>query len=129
MSWIPGGAVGPGPGALGGGSGRKTDEADNYAVAVAGLRGHGLQVVKPEDEVAVLKMLTDRRQQLVGQRIAVVNRLHDVLQDLLPGGASTRLTATKAHQILAAVSLSDPVGQARKQRSPSNTPTTSPNWT
>jgi len=101
--------------ALGGGSGRKTDEADAYAVAVAGLRGHGLQVVKPEDDVAVLKMLSDRRQQLVEQRIAAVNRLHDVLQDLLPGGASTRLTATKAHEILAALSLSDPVGQARKQ--------------
>jgi len=101
--------------ALGGGSGRKTDEADAYAVAVAGLRGHGLQVVKPEDEVAVLKLLSDRRQQLVEQRIATVNRLHDVLQDLLPGGASTRLTATKAHEILAALSLSDPVGQARKQ--------------
>lgn len=28
--------------ALGGGSGRKTDEADAYAVAVAGLRGYGL---------------------------------------------------------------------------------------
>ena len=101
--------------ALGGGSGRKTDEADAYAVAVAGLRGHGLQVVKPEDDVAVLKMLSDRRQQLVEQRIAAVNRLHDVLQDLLPGGASTRLTATKAHEILAGLSLSDPVGQARRQ--------------
>lgn len=101
--------------ALGGGSGRKTDEADAYAVAVAGLRGHGLQVVKPEDEVAVLKMLSDRRQQLVEQRIAAVNRLHDVLQDLLPGGASTRLTAIKAHEILAGLSPSDPVGQARKQ--------------
>jgi transposase len=101
--------------ALGGGSGRKTDEADAYAVAVAGLRGHGLQVVKPEDEVAVLKMLSDRRQQLVEQRIAAVNRLHDVLQDLLPGGASTRLTAIKAHEMLAGLSPSDPVGQARKQ--------------
>jgi transposase len=101
--------------ALGGGSGRKTDEADAYAVAVAGLRGHGLQVVKPEDEVAVLKMLSDRRQQLVEQRISAVNRLHDVLQDLLPGGASTRLTATKAHEILAGLSLSDPVGQVRQR--------------
>ena len=101
--------------ALGGGSGRKTDEADAYAVAVAGLRGHGLQVVKPEDEGALLKMLSDRRQQLVEQRIAAVNRLHDMLQDLLPGGASTRLTAAKALEILAALSLSDPVGQARKQ--------------
>ena len=101
--------------ALGGGSGRKTDDADAYAVAVAGLRGHGLQVVRPEDEVAVLKMLSDRRQQLVEQRITAVNRLHDMLQDLLPGGASTRLTAAKAHEILAALNVADSVGRARKQ--------------
>jgi hypothetical protein len=31
--------------ALGGSSGRKTDDADAYAVAVAGLRGRNLQVV------------------------------------------------------------------------------------
>ena len=101
--------------ALGGGSGRKTDDTDAYAVAVAGLRGHDLQVVRPEDHVAVLKMLSDRRQQLVEQRIAAVNRLHDLLQDLLPGGAPTRLTATKARQILSTVTPTDPVRQARKQ--------------
>jgi transposase len=100
--------------ALGGGSGRKTDESDAYAVAVAGLRGHDLQVVLPEDGVAVLKLLSDRRQQLVEQRIAAVNRLHDVLQDLLPGGASTRLTASKALQILAEIRPTDAVTRTRK---------------
>lgn len=101
--------------ALGGGSGRKTDESDAYAVAVAGLRGHDLQVVLPEDDVAVLKMLSDRRQQLVEQRIAAINRLHDVLQDLQPGGASKRLTASKALQILAEIRPIDAVTRTRKQ--------------
>ena len=101
--------------ALGGGSGRKTDESDAYAVAVAGLRGHGLQVVLPEDALAVLKMLSDRRQQLVEQRIAAINRLHDLLQDLLPGGASKRLTATKALEILAGIEPLDAVTRTRKQ--------------
>ena len=100
---------------LGGGSGRKTDEADAYAVAVAGLCGHDLQVVRPQEVVALLKMLSDRRQQLVAQRIAAVNRLHDTLQDLLPGGASTRLTAAKARQMLEAINPAEPVGQTRKQ--------------
>jgi transposase len=100
--------------ALGGGSGRKTDESDAYAVAVAGLRGHDLQVILPEDDVAVLKLLSDRRQQLVEQRIAAINRLHDVLQDLLPGGASKRLTAGKALQILAEIHPADPVTRTRK---------------
>jgi transposase len=100
--------------ALGGGSGRKTDDADAYAVAVAGLRGHDLQVVRPEDGVAVLKMLSDRRQQLVEQRIAAINRLHDMLQDLLPGGASKRLTATKALEILATITPHAAVERTRK---------------
>ncbi len=102
-------------GALGGGSGRKTDDTDAYTVAVAGLRGKNLESVQPDDVVRVLKMLADRRQQLVEQRIAAVNRLHQLLQELLPGGASRRLTASKAKEILAGVRPRDQVGKARKQ--------------
>ena len=101
--------------ALGGGSGRKTDDTDAYAVAVAGLRGRDLELVQIDDVVTVLKLMSDRRQQLVEQRIASVNRLHQQLQDLLPGGASRRLTATKARELLASVRPRDTVGKARKQ--------------
>jgi transposase len=101
--------------ALGGGSGRKTDDTDAYAIAVAGLRGKNLELVHPDDTVTVLKMLSDRRQQLVEQRIAAVNRLHQLLQELLPGGASRRLTATKARENLSTVRPRDQVGKARKQ--------------
>ncbi len=44
-----------------------------------------------------------------------VDRGDALLDELLAAAASTRLTATKAHEILAAVSLSEPVGEARKQ--------------
>ncbi|MFL6137442.1 MAG: hypothetical protein ACJ74O_06545 [Frankiaceae bacterium] len=54
--------------ALGGGSGRKTDDTDAHAVAVAGLRGKDLELVQPDDHVIVLKLMADRRQQLVEQR-------------------------------------------------------------
>jgi transposase len=101
--------------ALGGGSGRKTDDTDAYAIAVAGLRGRNLELVAPDDVVTVMKLLSDRRQQLVEQRIAAVNRLHQLLQDLLPGGASRRLTATKAREMLSSVRPRDQVGKARKQ--------------
>ena len=37
-----------------------------------------------------------RRQEVVAQRIATVNRLHDVLCQLIPGGAKRHLSATKA---------------------------------
>jgi transposase len=101
--------------ALGGGSGRKTDDTDAYAVAIAGLRGKNLELVQPDDVVTVLKMLSDRRQQLVEQRTKALNRLHQVLQELLPGGASRRLTTSKAKQMLTSVRPRDQVGKARKQ--------------
>jgi transposase len=100
--------------ALGGGSGRKTDNADAYAVAVAGLRAPDLKVVRPNDTTTVLRLLTDRRQELVEQRIATVNRLHDLLQQLIPGGAKPRLTAAIAKTLLATIRPRDEVGKARK---------------
>ena len=101
--------------ALGGGSGRKTDDADAFAVAVAGLRARELQVVRPDDTVEILRMLSTRRQEVVALRIATVNRLHDVLCQLIPGGAKRHLSATKARPLLSAVRPRDAVGKARKQ--------------
>jgi transposase len=100
--------------ALGGGSGRKTDDTDAFAVAVAGLRGRNLELVQPDDVVTVFKLLSDRRQQLVEQRIATVNRLHQLLQELLPGGASKRLTAKKARELLSTVRPRQEVAKTRK---------------
>jgi transposase len=100
--------------ALGGGSGRKTDNADAYAVAVAGLRASDLHVVTANDTTTVLRLLTDRRQELVEQRIATVNRLHDLLQQLIPGGAKPGLSSFKAKAVLASVRPRDHVGKARK---------------
>lgn len=100
--------------ALGGGSGRKTDNADAYAVAVAGLRAKDLKVVTADDATTVLRLLTDRHQELVEQRIACLNRLHDLLSQLIPGGAKPGLTAATAKSMLASVRPRDQVGKARK---------------
>lgn len=100
--------------ALGGGSGRKTDNADAYAVAVAGLRAKDLHVVTADDTTTVLRLLTDRRQELVEARIATVNRLHDLLQQLIPGGAKPGLSRHKAKALLATIRPRDQVGKARK---------------
>jgi transposase len=59
--------------------------------------------------------LSDRRQQLIEQRITAVNRLHQLLAELLPGGADRRLTPAKALQLLSSVRPRDQVGKARKQ--------------
>ena len=101
--------------ALGGGSGRKTDDADAFAVAVAGLRAKDLQPVHPAERVEILRILTTRRQEIVAARIATVNRLHEVLCQLIPGGAQRHLSATRARSLLSSVRPRDPVGKARKQ--------------
>jgi transposase len=101
--------------ALGGGSGRKTDDADAYAVAVAGLRAKDLQLVRKDDTTEILRMLTTRRQEIVELRIATVNRLHEVLCQLIAGGAKRHLSASRARSLLSSVRPRDAVGKARKQ--------------
>ena len=101
--------------ALGGGSGRKTDTADAYAVAVAGLRARDLRPVRVDDATEILRMLADRRQELVRTRIATVNRLHEVLAALIPGGARKNLRASTASRLLSSVRPRNVVGKARKQ--------------
>jgi transposase len=100
--------------ALDGGDGRKTDDTDAYAVAVAGLRGRHVRLVTQDGAITILKMLADRREQLVAQRIAVVNRLHQTIAELKPGEHSGRLSATKARVVLAGIRPRDAVGKARK---------------
>jgi transposase len=51
-------------------------------------------VVK-EDQTTILRLLTERRDDLVPERTRVINQLHAVLRDLLPGGAPTRQSADK----------------------------------
>jgi transposase len=80
--------------ALGAGSDRKTDDADAFAVAVAGSRARDLQVVHQDDGVEILRMLSTRRQEVVAQRIATVNRLPAVVSGTVfrKGLWGTRLT-------------------------------------
>jgi transposase len=59
-----------------------------------------LRRVGPEDHSAVLRLLSDRRDELSGERRRAVNRLHRLLRDLRPGGAPTELSAARASELL-----------------------------
>ena len=74
-----------------------------------------LRAVRPDDVTEILRMLTDRRQELVRERIATVNRLHEVLTQLIPGGARKNLRASTARRLLSSVRPRAAVGKARKQ--------------
>jgi transposase len=83
------------------GHNRKTDADDAHAVAVVAVRTTGLRVLAHDDELEVLRMLVDRREELARQRIQTVNRLHRLLSELTPGKAKKDLTALQAKAILA----------------------------
>src|SRR5829696_4860828 len=82
------------------GNGRKNDGLDASFAALAAWRNGRLARVRPDDRIEVLRLLSDRREDLVSERTRVLNRLHGLLRDLIPGGVSGRLSANRASRIL-----------------------------
>jgi transposase len=71
---------------LSSGNARKNDELDALAIALAASRNERLAQVDPEAASEVLRLLSERREDLVAERTRALNRLHGLLRDLLPGG-------------------------------------------
>jgi transposase len=93
---------------------RKNDVIDAAAAAsVAALRGDANPVVA-DDLTTVLALLDERRDNMVTQRTRLINQLHALLRDLLPGGAPTALTAVDASRLLTGVRPAGPIEAARK---------------
>jgi transposase len=59
-----------------------------------------LAVVDPEAASEVLRLLSERREDLVAERTRALNRLHGLLRDLVPGGVARTLSAHRAARIL-----------------------------
>ena len=59
-----------------------------------------LQPVLADDQPAVLRLLTDRRDDLAAERTRTVNRLHHLFRNLRPGGAPRKLSADEAARLL-----------------------------
>lgn len=97
------------------GHGRKNDPTDARTIAVVGLRANGLRQVMPDGDRVALKLMSERRRELVRSRTQTINRLHQLLMDLLPAGAAKDLTAVKAKTLLAKVRPRDVAGRTRRQ--------------
>ena len=98
---------------LGSGSGRKTDVTDAHSVAAVAQHHHRLRRVEAEDHTVALRLLSDRRDDVIGERTRCSNRLHVLLRDLISGGAPVGLSATAAAELLKTVR---PVTAADRQR-------------
>jgi transposase len=98
-----------------GGNGRKNDDVDAHSIALVGLHTPDLVEVRADNRRVALRLISNRRKELVGLRTQCVNRLHRDLVALLPGGGPRALTAKKARALLAAVRPRDEIGRLRRQ--------------
>jgi transposase len=85
---------------LSGGHGRKTDQADAASAALAACGPAELQAVALEGHAATLRLLSDRRDDLVARRTQTLNRLHALLAELAPGHVPPGLSADRAAALL-----------------------------
>jgi transposase len=82
------------------GNARKNDGLDALATALVASRNERLAAVDPEASSEVLRLLSERREDLVGERTRALNRLHGLLRDLVPGGVAGTLSTQRASCIL-----------------------------
>jgi transposase len=97
------------------GHGRKNDPGDARTVAVVAIRTPGLRRVVPDDEMVALRLMSERRRDLVRSRTQTVNHLHQLLMELIAAGAQRNLTAKKAKALLATIRPRDVAGRTRRQ--------------
>src|SRR5690349_3224993 len=97
------------------GQGRKTDATDAHSVALAATRMTGLRQVVDDQQLAVLRVLADRRRSLGEDHTRMISQLHLLLLELIPGGAKKDLSAAQARALLARVRPRDAAGKARRR--------------
>ena len=73
----------------------------------------GLRPVVNDEQLAVLRILVDRRRSLGEDHTRMVSQLHQLLLELIPGGAKKNLSAAQAKALLAKVRPRDAVGKTR----------------
>lgn len=97
------------------GQGRKTDATDTHSVALVGTRMAGLHPLVNDEQLALPRFLVHRRRSLGEDHTRMVCQLHQLLPELIPGGAKKDLSAAQARALLATVKPRDPVGKARRR--------------
>ena len=97
------------------GQGRKTDATDAHSVALVGTRMSGLRPVVNDEQLAVLRVLVDRRRSLGEEHTRKMSQVHHLLLELIPGGAKKDLSAAQAKKLLATVRPRDAAGKTRRR--------------
>jgi transposase len=95
------------------GTGRKTDPVDAHSVALAALRSPNLRRVQVDPELVALVLLVDRRDELGRARTELLNRIHRLLTELMPGGTKRFLSAMQARVLADTVTPADAAARVR----------------
>lgn len=96
------------------GHGRKTDPADAVSTALAACGPTPLHCATLEAQATTLRLLSDRRDDLVARRTQVLNRLHSLLTLLAPGHVPPHLSAEQGAALLRRVRAKKGPGQTRR---------------
>ncbi|MEU4287255.1 transposase [Kribbella sp. NPDC026596] len=75
----------------------------------------GLRRVEVDDDLVVMGLLVDRRDELGRAWTQTLNRLHRLLLELVPGGAKQYLSAPQARTLIATTRPRDLVGKTRRR--------------
>lgn len=97
------------------GQGRKTDDTDAHSIALVGTRMSGLRPVVNDQQLTVLRILVDRRRSLGEDHTRMMSQVHQLLLELIPGGAKKDLSAAQAKALLATVRPRDVAGKTRRR--------------
>ena len=97
------------------GKGRKTDATDAHSGAPVGTRMSGLRPVVNDAQLAVLRILVDRRRSVGEEHTRKMSQVHHLLLELIPGGAKKDLSAAQAKKLLATVRPRDAAGKTRRR--------------
>ena len=98
---------------LGSGRSQKNDPNDARSVAIAAMRSDRLARVRPDDHVAVLRMLAKRHRDLGRLKNKACCRLHALLLEVVAGGAPKRISVTRANAIIDAITTDNEMTRQR----------------
>ncbi len=97
------------------GQGRKTDAHDAHAIVMVALRDKRLREVIIDEDLEVLRLLVDRRDELAAARTQALNRAHRLFAEVTPGGAPTKKSVTQYQALLAGIRPRDAAGRVRRR--------------
>jgi transposase len=105
---------------LSSGNPRKNDALDATFTALAALQNERLNSVQPEDapegHAEILRLLTERREDLLCERPRALNRLHVfLLRDLLSDPVGKQLSTNTAAKLLRRARPKHPAGRVRRR--------------